>query len=208
MVSLERCRFLINQEGSQLKKYIIAAAVAAATFAPQAFAQAKNFEGFSLAVGVNSVSTKLDWSGALTGSASGSGANLGLQAQYAMALGESFVLGLGVNAGVGDTSAGTPSGNSEVKLTNTSSVYVAPGFALNNSVQIYGKIAAINGSLGGGGSGSSGGMGYGLGAQVLSGKNVYYQAEYMNNKYNDSTSSGTTFKVSSDVFSFSVGYKF
>ena len=193
-----------------MKKYVIATAVAAAAFAPQAFAQAKNFEGFSLAAGLNSVSTKMDWSGGATGSLSGSGTNVGLQAQYAMALGSSFVLGFGVSTTVGEVPVGTPTGGTEVKAKDLTAVYIAPGFAVSNDVQIYGKIASVNGTVvNATTSDSASGIGYGVGTQILGGKNIYYQIEYLSNKYDDKTNTGgTTTKTSTDIFSFSVGYKF
>ena len=191
-----------------MKKMIAAVAVAASVFAPQAFAQAKNFEGFSVAAGVNSVSTKMDWSGASTGSISGNGTNLGLQAQYAMALSDRFVLGFGVNASAGEASAGTPVGGTEIKIKDMTAVYIAPGFTIDNNVQIYGKVASVNGTFSGSTSASAGGIGYGVGTQILGGKNIYYQIEYMSNTYDDKNSGGTTTKTTSGVFSFSVGYKF
>lgn len=191
-----------------MKKIMIATALVAAVAAPQAFAQAKNFEGFSVAAGVNSVSTKMDWSGNSTGSLSGSGTNLGLQAQYAMALSDRFVLGFGVNASVGEASAGTPAGGTEVKAKDLTAVYIAPGFAIDNNVQIYGKVASVNGTLSGATSSSAGGIGYGVGTQILGGKNIYYQIEYMSNTYDDKKTGGTTTKTTSGIFSFSVGYKF
>eukprot|EP01041_Mallomonas_annulata_P040002 gene40002-63812_t len=93
--------------GETMKKLLIASAIVATFVTPQAFAQAKNFEGFSVLGGVNLVSGTTEvTSTVFNGSASESSQNLGLQAQYNFALGESFVLGLGANIGLGDLKAG------------------------------------------------------------------------------------------------------
>ena len=114
-----------------MKKLLIAVAAAATLAAPQAFAQAKNFEGFSVLGGLNFANNTSEiTSTVFNGSASESSQNLGLQAQYNFALGQSFVLGVGASLGLGETKAGvlnTGSASVAVKVTESSSVYIAPG---------------------------------------------------------------------------------
>jgi outer membrane immunogenic protein len=195
-----------------MKKLLIAAAIAATTFAPHAFAQAKNFEGFSVLGGLNVASSKLDFEatpGSTSTSSDKTATNLVLQAEYGIALSNSFVLGLGVSAGLGDLSFGEPRNSTgEVKLKDHVSAYVAPGFALSDSALIYGKLASISATAGASTSTSISGMGYGLGARFLAGKNVFYQVEYLYNKYDDKGSSTGTTKLQSGALSFGVGYKF
>ncbi|MDR7306720.1 outer membrane beta-barrel protein [Rhodoferax saidenbachensis] len=202
-----------------MKKILIAAAVTVATLgAPQAFAQAKNFEGFSVGLNINSTASDTDISNSggsvkATGQTSANGA---FQVQYNLPLGSSFVLGFGGTYEFGDIDIGS-SAIFSGKRKEASSVYIAPGFAINDSWLIYGKVASISAkfeSTGAAiftGKADATGMGYGLGFQKMLGKNLYLQAEYMQNKYNDQTivtSLTTQAKAEARTVSFGVGYKF
>lgn len=201
-----------------MKKLLIAVAIAAASVTPQAFAQAKNFEGFSLLGGLNLVnSTSEVTSTTLNGSVSESSQNLGIQAQYNFALGESFVLGLGANVGLGDLKAGVFTvGASTITVTqkSSSSIYVAPGFAVSPTLLVYGKLAALNGKVEAVGNSvvnqDLSGVGYGLGVQNYFNKNLFVQVEVMQNNYNDRnfTANNETDKSKSTAVSFGIGYKF
>ena len=155
---------------NHMKKILIALAVATSFAAPQVFAQAKNFEGFSVAGGTTTVSSS--YTGTLgsnvsTGSATDS--NLGLQGQYAWALGDSFVLAAGAQTGIGDLKADSLSG----KIKNVTVVYIAPGVAVSNNVLIYGKLGAMSydfSNQNGGYSNSA--TAYGLGVQVFFNRNT------------------------------------
>ena len=202
-----------------MKKLLIASAIVATFVTPQAFAQAKNFEGFSVGVNVNSTASDTDISNSggfvkATGQTSSNGS---LQAQYNLALGSSFVLGFGGTYEFGDIELGSSGALFSGKRKSASSVYVAPGFALDDGWLIYGKIASITakfettGAAIFTGKADANGIGYGLGIQKLLNKNVYLQAEYMQNKYNDQTivtSLTTQAKAEARTFSFGVGYKF
>ncbi len=183
-----------------MKKILIAATIAAAFAAPQAFAQAKNFEGFSITGALNVNNNK----GEAVSAVDRTESNIGAVAQYDIALGQSFVLGFGASMGLSDFNIA-----SDAKLKNTYSVFVAPGFAVSNNALVYGKIASVsakaeftNSSL------DISGLGYGIGARYFSSKNVFFQAEYMSNKYDDKKIGTTTFKNQTGVFSIGVGYKF
>ena len=183
-----------------MKKLLIASAIVATFVTPQAFAQAKNFEGFSVTGALNINSNK----GEAVTAVDRTESNIGAIAQYDLALGQSFVLGLGVNFGLNDFSIA-----SDAKLKNTYGLFVAPGFAVSKDTLVYGKIASVsakaeftNSSV------DLSGLGFGIGARYFSSKNVFFQAEYMSNKYDDKKVGTTTFKNQTGVLSFGVGYKF
>lgn len=190
-----------------MKKIMLATALIAAFAAPQAFAQAKNFEGFSVLGGLNVASSKIEAAG--TSSATSTSTNVALQAQYAWALGNQFVLGVGATVGAGDLVFATGTAG-DIKLKDSAAVYIAPGFAVSDSTLLYGKIASTSGTVyDNSGSLSVTGVGYGIGAQFKSGNNLFYQVEYLQNNFADkNNNAGTTFKTSTGGLSFGVGYKF
>lgn len=202
-----------------MKKILIAATIAAAFAAPQAFAQAKNFEGFSVGLNINANSSDTDISNA-GGSVKATGqtsTNASVQAQYNLALGSAFVLGLGGAFEMGDADLGSAGSTFSGKRKSAYSVYVAPGIAVSDSWLIYGKLASISakfettGAAVFTGKADATGIGYGIGFQKLLNKNVYLQAEFMQNKYDDQTivtSLTTKAKAEARAFSFGVGYKF
>lgn len=195
-----------------MKKLLIASAIAATFVTPQAFAQAKNFEGFSVLAGLNSASSTFEQtakSGASSTSATSTSSNVQLQAEYTWAAGQNFTVGLGVNAGLGDLLFGRWAASGvDLKLKDTVAVYVAPGYAISDTTLVYGKIASISGTAADTASVSLSGMGYGLGARFNSGKNLYYQAEFMANQYSDKDFPTVIDKFKGTLFSFGVGYKF
>ncbi len=195
-----------------MKKYAIASALAASVFAPQAFAQAKNFEGFSVGGNINLNNTNFEQvprSGGPSTTMSGSDSNLAVQAQYAFALGQQFVLGVGATLGLSDVKWGTWTNGVDAKMRNTTSLYVAPGFAVSDSALVYGKLAAISGNAyDNTGSIDLSGAGYGFGVQLMPDKHLYYQVEYMQNKYDDKGFLTVVDKFKNNVFTFGVGYKF
>ncbi|APW41492.1 outer membrane protein [Rhodoferax saidenbachensis] len=185
-----------------MKKYVIATAVAAAAFAPAAFAQAKNFEGFSVLGAVNVNSNKVDSAGS---SESKTTSTVGIQAGYDFALGESFVLGLGASLNLGDSEI-TSSG---AKLKNATGVYIAPGIAVSKDTLVYAKLASISGKIDvTSASYDISGLGYGIGVRSFINKNVFLQGEYVYNKYDEKTLNTTLVKNETGVLSFGVGYKF
>lgn len=200
-----------------MKKILIATAIAATLVAPQAFAQAQNFEGFSLGANLNVANASTEVTGpGLSLKPSESSQNLGLQAQYNWALGDAFVLGAGVSVGVGDLKGGeyNSGGTFNVKQKEAYSLFVAPGVALNDSVLLYGKVAALSGKAeltgpGVSGSATANGVGYGLGVQSYLNKNLFIQGELMQNNYNEVDINPTTKgKLNSAIFSIGVGYRF
>ncbi|HCX81680.1 MAG: hypothetical protein A3E00_00285 [Curvibacter sp. RIFCSPHIGHO2_12_FULL_63_18] len=202
-----------------MKKLLIASAIVATFAAPQAFAQAKNFEGFSAGLNINATSSDTDIrnSGGSVKATGQTSSNGSLQAQYNLALGSAFVLGFGGTYEFGDIDLGSSGAVFSGKRKNAYSVYVAPGFAVADSWLIYGKVASISASFETTGAAifagktDASGVGYGFGVQKMLNKNVYLQAEYMQNKYDDKTivtSLTTQAKAEARTFSFGVGYKF
>lgn len=191
---------------------LIAASIA--FLAPQAFAQAKSFEGFTLGANVESAKTTTNLVG--TGSDSGNGAGLGLQAQYSIAFNNQFVLGLGATLSTGTRKAGSFAGT-DITTKNFTSFDITPGYALSDTLLIYGKISSISLTAVGTtaatgvelGTESVSGIGYGLGVRSMYNKNIYFQAGFDSNRTTEKTSNTLgTFSGSSNVFSLGAGYKF
>jgi outer membrane immunogenic protein len=190
-----------------MKKLLIASAIAATFVTPQAFAQAKNFEGFSVSAGTMTLtSSYTGTSGALVSTGGATDSNLGVQAQYAWALGDTFVLAAGAQAGVGDFKADSAGG----KINNVSALYIAPGIAISNTVLLYGKLASVNYSFSNSNGGySNSGNGYGMGVQIFFSKNVFFQGEYLSMKPADTTFNTWTVSAgNSSMTTLNVGYKF
>jgi opacity protein-like surface antigen len=194
-----------------MKKLLTAVATAAALATPMAHAQANDFEGFSVGLGVTSADTTSEVVTGTSSSASNTDNNAVLQLQYNMAVNNTFVVGFGGTANVGDLRAGT-FGPNQNKLKDGYSLYLAPGYAFSKGWMGYVKLAYLNASL----QNSAGrslsfdnGWGYGIGVQALFGKNWFGQAEYMADQYNDrSGMPGETDKLKSNILALTVGYRF
>lgn len=204
----------VTSKEFQLKKTILLAAVIAAT-APQAFAQAKNFEGFSLSgnLAVAKTTTDVTFGGA-TLSDSGTSTNLDVQLQYSFALAPQFVLGVGATIGTGNNKSGTV-GGSDISTKDRASFDIVPGYVLSDSTLLYGKVSALSATgvaegAGGNSSTSLSGIGYGLGVRSMIDKSMFFLVGYDWNRYDEKTINGgaATFKPKADVFSLGFGYKF
>ena len=201
-----------------MKKILIATAVAAVLAAPQVFAQANNFTGFSVAANVNLATMSIERSGlGLSFQYAGSSQNASLQAAYGVALGKSGVLGFGTTYGLGDFKAGTFSGGgvrADVKAKDMYSIYIEPGYALTTSTLAYAKIAylGMKGEASSGGattaSESFNGVGYGAGIRTMLDKNLFLQVEFMQSDYSQKTVSGVSLKPSASTGTIGIGYKF
>lgn len=184
---------------------LIAASVAIA--APQVFAQAKNFEGFSLGLNAESTNSQTTLTG--TGSDSNTMGSLAAQAQYTMALGPQFTLGLGATAAPASLNAGAVNGIS-YSTKNRASFDVTPGYAVSDTTLVYGKLSALTGTssavdaTGAETTANLNGFGYGVGVRYLLDKNFFVQGDINSNRYNDVN--GTS--LSSTALAVGVGYKF
>jgi outer membrane immunogenic protein len=194
------------------KMSLIAACMALTT--PVAFAQARFFEGFSLGANAEMQRSTVDVNA--TGlSDSGNGSGLGLQAQYSFALTNQFVLGVGASFSTGNRNAAAASGplGADIYSKNNSAFELTPGYAVSDTVLVFGKISALSGTAQNdtlARSYSLSGMGYGLGLRSMIDKNLFFQIGYDWNKYNDVTDSAVpvTFMPKSTLFSLGMGYKF
>jgi opacity protein-like surface antigen len=197
-----------------MKKLLVIAVISSAFMSQHAFAQAKNFEGFSVAANVTSAKTGVDLTiFGLPLSTDGNTTGLDLQAQYSLALSPQFVLGLGATIGTGTNNAGSIF-TAEFSSKNRTAIDFIPGFAVSDSTLIFGKLSFLNtdvtGTVGNvSESKSITGTGYGFGLRNLINKNVFFQLGYDVNKYQDvDLGSGNTAKPSSTVLSGGLGYKF
>lgn len=189
------------------------AAAAACLVTPFAFSQTSNFEGLSVLGGVNVGTSTLeavnkDGSGqASTTSTSG---NFLAQGEYTFTVGTQITLGLGATIGIGDLVFGPwPGTTGEVKLKETYSAYIAPGYLFNENTLVYAKLASISGiAYDNSRSVSLSGMGYGVGARFIDNKNMYYQVEFIQNQYQDKDFTTYTNKFKGSLVSFGLGYKF
>ena len=186
---------------------LIAASVA--LVAPQVFAQAKSFEGFSLGANAEMARSTTERAGV---SDSGDGSGLGLQGQYAFALGPQFVMGLGLTASTGSRNAGRL-GATEFSTKDGASFDLLPGFAISESLLLYGKVSALSATnvakTGGVETTTSiDGVGYGLGLRGMLDKNLFFQVGYDENRFNEKTIGGVAVKPKASIFSLGVGYKF
>lgn len=195
-----------------MKKTILFTALCLGFAASPAFAQASSFAGLGAGLRLNVAETSTEnVVGGLSRKASDTDNNFALQLQYNMALGNAFVLGLGGTIDFGDLKAGKFGAN-QFKTKDVYSLYVAPGYAFNNTWMAYGKLAYLNAKLESGAGNSvrfDDGYSYGVGLQVMYTKNWYGQAELMINQYNDrSPALGQTLKLKSGVYSLTAGYRF
>jgi outer membrane immunogenic protein len=190
-----------------MKKLLIATVVATSFFAPQAFAQAKNFQGFGVAFGVNITNSDSTVSGLTPPTITASDGNADVQLQYSHAFGDKFVLGLGASAGVTDYKIAA-----NAKMKDTTSFFITPGYAVSDTLLVYGKISAITGKfsvdLPGIGSTDMSGTGYGVGVKNMLNKNLFVHGEVVANQYDDKTTPLSTFKHEATFVSFGVGYQF
>jgi opacity protein-like surface antigen len=143
---------------------------------------------------------------------SGKTTSLGLQARYDWAVAPNFAIGLGGSYSSGDHQHGTYASGSGASVNNRYSLDIIPTVALANDFQLYGKLSSIYGNAAsndGVNSSNVQGVGYGIGVRKMMDKNMYWQAGYDLNKFNDVTfSNGTTSSLQENVLSFGVGFKF
>lgn len=198
-------------------KLIAATSVVMACSTPQAFAQAKNFEGFSAVLGANAASSKTNMRFHSGGdySGSGSGTYASLQAQYAFAVTDKVVLGVGATAALNSYSLGSifTTINLDGTQKQQMSVDLIPGYAVSEAALVFGRISYIDSKSSSAGSlgtteKDSNGIGYGLGLRMMANKNLFWQVEYGSNAYSDITTAFATSKITSSVLSLGVGYKF
>jgi outer membrane immunogenic protein len=203
-----------NLEEKTMKKnqFILIAALALAGAAPNAYAQAKSFEGFSIGANFNVHSNSFNQvrPGA-TSRASATDQNVGLFAIYTFVLGESFVIGVGASADMSSYKIGSI-GATEYTIKDKKSFDLTPGYAVSDTTLVYAKISAINAksvSSTGTNTVDNSGNGYGIGTRVNLAKNVFVQAEYVRGNLPDKVYPGEIYSpLKQDQYSFGIAYKF
>lgn len=201
-----------------MKKIHFAAIAAALLIAPQAWAQASHFTGWSLGLKLDSATTWTEFIGGGTSAKiSDASQNASLQAAYSAALANHGVLGFGVTYSFGDLKAGSidVGGRSvDFKLKNMYSVYVEPGYVLNDSWLAYAKLGYYgvrNGEESVDGVTASktfGGLGYGVGMRTMLDKKLYLQIEFTQADYNRKTPDFGAYRSMTSTGSIGLGFKF
>lgn len=201
-----------------MKIVLIASAIAVSLMAPQAFAQASNFQGFSLGANLNAANFANEFNAnGQTFKNGDKSANGGVQAAYGFGINDSFVMGLGVTYALGDLRAGSASSGGvgyELKAKNLYSVYLEPGFVISNSTMAYAKVSyqhtkgEMSLSTGDTQSEDYSGVGYGAGIRTVLDKNVYLQVEFSQLLFNEKTTGGLISKPSATIGTIGFGYKF
>ncbi len=203
-----------------MKKVLIAATVATLVFAPQAFAQVRTFEGFSVSANANMISATTEIS-VNNESFNGLGQHstvASLQAAYGFRATDSVVLSLGGTYNLSDVEAGTVKGtygSAAFKLQNGTSLYFEPGYLVSDKTLAYLKISYNTGTA----KGDSGaqsitkditGAGLGFGIRADLGKNLFLQVEGTQIQFDSAQFPGdtTNFKSSATVGTVGIGYKF
>ena len=203
-----------------MKKLLIAAAIAASFIAPHAFAQSKNFEGFSIAGNLNLISatTEMSLNEQSINGVGQQSTNASLQAAYSFAASDVVLLSVGGTYNLADVDAGTiKSGvnTATVKLQNGTSIYFEPGYVLSEKTLGYAKVSYNTGTVKGEEGTASvtkdiSGTGFGFGVRTLLSKNLYLQVEANRIQFDSARFSGDTtdFKSSATVGTVGIGYKF
>lgn len=194
-----------------MKKLIITTACTA-LFGAHAFAQSSSFSGVSVGLSISSADTTYE---VVRPNYSLSGMDrdtmAAFQLQYNMAVNNTFVLGFGGSALLGDLNAGKLAGQ-QARLKNGYALYVAPGYAFSPTWMGYGKISYLNANVqdpAGNSIRFDNGYGVGLGLQVNYNRNWFGQAELMYNQYNDrSPFPSETDKLKSSIYTITAGYRF
>ena len=166
------------------------------------FAQAKNFQGFSLALGASATSGKSELEGKLYSfeqtSASFDKSNIipSVDLSYAIQSTDKFFISLGISRDFKKTNLGQQyfeqsedNTTLENKLKSHYAMYVQPSYLISNTSAIFGKISYNKAKIESAATGefdtvttevqskSTHGYGYGLGIKTLINSNFYIQVE-------------------------------
>lgn len=201
-----------------MKQFIMAAAVAAALFSPQAFSQIRNFDGPRLGVNLNVANASNEFSVGGASFKNGDASQTGsLQAAYGFAVSDSIVLGVGLAYGPGDIKAGSAATGGvgyELKAKDLYSLYFEPGVLVANATLAYGKLSyqGMKGetklTTGATLSDNFIGTGYGAGIRTMLSSNLYLQAEFEQIGYTEKSNSGVTSKPTITLGTLGLGYRF
>ena len=188
-----------------MKKNIVVAALIAGSFVSiSAFAQGKNFEGFSVALNANSASSNTERNTAgLIENFGDSPQNFILQAAYGVPMGSNGIFGMGGTYTLADFNAGP------IKGKDRYSLYLEPGLMVDGSTLIYVKASYVNmKGEAAPGNANFDGLGYGAGLRMAFGKNTFWQLEFTQSDFNSKDIGGIGYKPTSFNRTLGIGYRF
>ena len=189
---------------------LVAAGVALAN--GNAYAQAKNFEGLS--IGLNYLIGKTNFTCAspqpqspflsvsCTGG-SGEDRYVTPQAQYFFLMNDAVILGVGGTYGIGGI-------GSKAIFKDYYTLDITTGYAMSEKTLVYGKFSYLGNTAYSSTSNTrvGNGMGFGLGVRQLFMPKIYFQAEYLYNKFNDVGTGIFVEGGTSNALTLGVGYQF
>jgi opacity protein-like surface antigen len=197
-----------------MKKQLLALAITSVV-STGVFAQAQNFQGFSVGISGSFVGNTTE----LTGG--GTGLNVGDsnliptgEIGYTHAITDKFTLGISGTYDFTEANAGKISNNYQFKGKNHYSINLKPGFALSKDALVYALVGynSLEGSISNvSGSTTFTGIGYGVGAQVMFTSNIYGKVEIQQVQYDSKAvlgNSAASAKVISNIGTVGIGYKF
>ncbi len=205
------------------KVIVISSILAAVAFSSSAFAQAKNFEGFTAGINVSSVggSAKVngtDESGGSQSETSGQQSFVpGIELGYNFAASDSVILGFTATYDFTKTKFFDASDVDSFDSgygQNRYSINFKPGYVIAPNVMLYATVGYNSMTLKSSGTGEPdiskrlNGIGYGAGISVMLSKNIFAKAEVQQVGYNSLTSGDDTVKPSTTIGTIGIGYKF
>lgn len=206
-------KYKVKIKGNEMKKNLLAATLLSVA-ATGAFAQAKNFEGFTVGVNVSTVgaSTNATVDGETIGFGSQSFVPSG-EIGYNYAATENIVLGLTATYDFTKTNAGQLGNSYTLEMKDRYSVNFKPGYAVTKEAMVYalvgynsgtGQITNVSGTK------NFTGIGYGFGTSVLLDKNIFVKAEVQRIDFGSVAAWGdiVSIKPSATVGTLGLGYKF
>lgn len=192
--------------------FFIGILMAGATLGSQALAQANKFEGFSLAGGINIVNANFARSsqpGPSSPAISSTNVNMAFQAEYGYAINDKYSIGVGASLDQRRLVFGTWTASKiDIEMKDMYSVYIAPGYALNDSTLLYAKLGYLSGTVSDPASTTLPGTRYGIGVRAMGGSNVFYQAELSKSDYAHRAYVNATDTFDANALTLSAGYKF
>jgi hypothetical protein len=195
-------------------------AIISCAAATNVLAQAKNFAGPSIAINGSFNGGNLAMSEGGDTLKFGEQSNvLGLDAAYTFPVDNNFFIALGATYDLGKTKAGGTTGSvtAKAELDEHKSIYLQPGYTINNSTAIFGKVGyheadgTLNvtvGNASGSLSGTFEGWSYGLGLKSFFNNNSFVQIEGGVTEYDSKSGLGVNFEPTVVSATISIGYKF
>lgn len=205
------------EKGTKMKKILSTMAVSMVCFT--AGAQTANFEGFSGALNLNTVSINSNLTvGNDDASINGIGQqswNASAQVAYGFVTSPNTVVSIGGTYALNKSKAGTIPvyGDLNLSIKGAYSLYVEPGFLLTDKTLAYGKLAyeAGKGTLSAGEESRSknlSGTGYGAGIRTMLDAKSFLQIEFMQVDYKNVNGEMGSLKPKATIGTIGYGMKF